>query len=58
MKYISVTMNMNAMDHLNFDNCIDGDFIELELNQDSYNDLLKSNVIKKLNSKLRINIDD
>ncbi|MDF7670425.1 hypothetical protein PT276_04280 [Orbaceae bacterium ESL0721] len=46
------------MKRLDFDNCIDGDLIELKLNEDNYNELLKSNILNQLNNELEINIDD
>ncbi|KDN13789.1 hypothetical protein BGI40_11300 [Snodgrassella communis] len=58
MKYITVPVNTSAMKRLDYDDCVDGDLIELTLNEDNYADLLKSNVINQLNTELGINIDD
>lgn len=58
MKYISVPVNTSAMERLDFDDCVDGDLIELTLDEDNYANLLKSNVINQLNNELGINIDD
>lgn len=58
MKYISVPVNTSAMERLDFDGCVDGDLIELTLDEDNYANLLKSNVINQLNNELGINIDD
>ncbi|MWP62468.1 hypothetical protein [Gilliamella sp. Pas-s25] len=46
------------MKRLDFDDCLDGDLIELTLDEDNYANLLKSNVINQLNNALGINIDD
>ena len=58
MKYISVPVNKSAMERLDLDNCVDGDLIELILDEDNYKNLLESNVINQLNNELDINIDD
>ncbi len=58
MKYISVPVNKSAMESLDLDNCVDGDLIELILDEDNYTNLLESNVINQLNNELDINIDD
>ncbi|KES12223.1 hypothetical protein SASC598O11_003180, partial [Snodgrassella alvi SCGC AB-598-O11] len=58
MKNISVPVNKSAMERLDLDNCVDGDLIELILDEDNYKNLLESNVINQLNNELDINIDD
>ena len=58
MKNISVPVNKSAMERLDLDNCVDGDLIELILDEDNYTNLLESNVINQLNNELDINIDD
>lgn len=58
MKYLTVPVNTSAMERLDFDDCIDGDLIELTLDEEHYANLLKSNIINQLNSALKVNIDD
>ncbi|OCG49560.1 hypothetical protein A9G35_10870 [Gilliamella sp. Choc5-1] len=58
MKYITVPINTRAMSRLDFNDCMDGDLIELTIDEDNYANLLKSNVINQLNNALGINIDD
>ncbi|OCG38121.1 hypothetical protein A9G29_11110 [Gilliamella sp. Fer2-1] len=58
MKYITVPINTRAMKRLDFNDCVDGDLIELTIDEDNYANLLKSNVINQLNNALGINIDD
>lgn len=58
MKYISVPVDINAMQRLDFNNNVDGDLVELQLDKNSYDSLLRTNIIDQLNCNLGINIDD
>ncbi|MCE0829017.1 hypothetical protein LVQ78_23835 [Buttiauxella sp. A2-C2_NF] len=58
MKCISVPISADAMKRLDFDECVNGDLIEVLLSEEEYNSLWNTGVINKINSALHINIDD
>lgn len=58
MKCISVPVNTDAMDRLEYDECTDGDLVEVLLDEDNYNQLWNTGVFNLLNDKLDKNIDD
>lgn len=58
MKYVSVPVDINAMQRLNMNDNLDGDLIDLQLDKNNYDNLLRTNVFNLLNDNLGINIDD
>jgi hypothetical protein len=58
MKTICTPKSPEAMERLDTDSCIDGDLVELELPQDSFERLWNSGLFDELNRALSILIDD
>jgi hypothetical protein len=58
MKCISVPMTAEAMRKIDFDECNKDDVIEVILNDDEYDALWKSGVIKAINEHFDLIIDD
>lgn len=58
MKCISVPVSLTAMHRLKYDECIDGDLVEIYFNDEEYNALWDTNVFNAINKSLHINIDD
>lgn len=58
MKTISVPLSLEAMQRLNFDVCVDGDLVELELSQSQFDYCWKIGFFRSLNSHLGLLIDE
>ncbi|GKX58672.1 hypothetical protein [Leminorella grimontii] len=58
MKYLSVPVSLDAMNRLEYDKCVDGDLVEVLLDDSEYKELWESGVFNLLNDKLDKNIDD
>ncbi|MHA3736986.1 hypothetical protein ACXR0M_15145 [Pseudomonas sp. Eth.TT006] len=58
MKTISVPLTVEAMNRLDFDECLPGDLEEIDLSEDEFTALLKTNIIENINSTLGIFIDE
>jgi hypothetical protein len=58
MKYISVPTSLEAMQRLDFDECIDGDLLELTISDEQFNCLLGTGLISELNNSIGVNIDE
>jgi len=58
MKSICVPTSSGAMSRLDTDTCIDGDLVEISLDQSDFNELQKSGLIGELNSTLGLIIDE
>ncbi|WP_392564732.1 hypothetical protein RHO13_04805 [Orbus wheelerorum] len=57
-KYISTPIHQEAMNRLDYDECIDGDLIELILSSEEYKELWDTQIFKKINNTISTNIDD
>lgn len=58
MKLISVPLTREAMNRLNYNQCIPGDLEELELDDDVYREIWSTNFFNVVNRELDKNIDD
>jgi len=58
MKSICVPTSSDAMSRLDTDSCIDGDLVEISLDQSDFDELQKSGLIGELNSTLGLLIDE
>ncbi len=58
MKSICVPTSAEAMSRLDTDSCIDGDLVEVALDQSDFDELQKSGLIGELNSSLGLMIDE
>jgi len=58
MKSICVPTSSDAMSRLDTDTCIDGDLVEIALDQSDFNELQKSGLLSELNSTLGLMIDE
>lgn len=58
MKILTVPVSVKAMCRLDYDECKDGDLIELLLNESEYQQLCSTEIFGIINSKLDKNIDD
>lgn len=58
MKYISVPVNAAAMERLDFDTCHPNDLLEVTFNEVEYAKLWQSGIIKEINDRLDVCIDD
>ncbi len=58
MKNITVPINQEAMEKLNYDACEDDELIELYLDENQYKELWSSKILEAFNEKLNIMIDD
>nr|CBX69845.1 hypothetical protein YEW_DX16730 [Yersinia enterocolitica W22703] len=57
MKSITVPVSTEAMNRLDFDECIAGDLIEMNLDEPEFEKIWNSGVFDKLNDSLGVNID-
>jgi hypothetical protein len=57
MKTLCVPLSVDAMKRLEFDTCIEGDLVELKLDQDEFDVIWMSGLFSELNSELDIMID-
>lgn len=58
MKCISVPTSKDAMSRLDYDECVDGDLIDVNITDEQYHSLVKSGLIGLLNDLLDIYIDE
>lgn len=58
MKCISVPTSQEAMSRLDFDECIEGDLIDLNITDEQYQSLVKSGLIRLMNDLFDIYIDE
>lgn len=58
MKIISVPVNLEAMNRLDYDICEESDLIEINLDNEDFRVLWETGVLDVLNKKLGIMIDD
>lgn len=58
MKCISVPTSQEAMSRLDFDECIDGDLIDVNITDDRYQTLVELGLIHSLNDLFEITIDE
>lgn len=58
MKVICVPVSLEAMTRLDYDQSIDGDLIEINLNQNLYNEIWESVFFDRVNFLTNKNIDD
>jgi len=58
MKCISVPTSQEAMSRLDFDECIDGDLIDVNITDDRYQTLVELGLIHSLNDLFDIAIDE
>lgn len=58
MKCIAVPVNPEAMNRLDYDQCQEGDLVEVIFEEHDYNELWDSGIIEILNNQLGKNIDD
>lgn len=58
MKNITVPINQEAMEKLNYDTCEKDELIELYLDENQYKELWNSKVLEAFNEKINIMIDD
>lgn len=58
MKCLSVPVNTAAMERLEYDDCTDGDLVEVFLDDCDYKKLWGTGVFNLINDKLGKNIDD
>ncbi len=58
MKCISVPTNQEAMSRLDFDKCIDGDVIDLNITDEQYRSLVELGLIRLMNDLFDICIDE
>lgn len=58
MKYIVVPTSFNAMQRLDYDSCVEGDLIELILDDEAFYKLWNTNIFHILNAEFQIMIDD
>lgn len=58
MKYLSVPVDIPAMERLVYDKCSDDDLVEVVLNEHDYKKLWDTGVLDIINEKLNKNIDD
>ncbi|HFC92816.1 MAG TPA: hypothetical protein ENJ51_08400 [Leucothrix mucor] len=54
MKNITVPINQEAMEKLNYDACEDDELIELYLDENQYKELWSSKILEAFNEKLGI----
>jgi len=57
-KYISTPISQDAMRRLDYDECIEGDLIELILDPKEYKELWNTQIFKKINNTISTQIDD
>ncbi|HDL8284409.1 TPA: hypothetical protein PXQ99_001166 [Yersinia enterocolitica] len=57
MKSITVPVSTEAMNRLDFDECVEGDLIEMNLDEPEFERIWNSGVFDKLNDSLGVNID-
>lgn len=58
MKCISVPTSQEAMSRLDFDKCIDGDVIDLNITDEQYRSLVELGLIRLMNDLFDICIDE
>lgn len=58
MKCIAVPVNPEAMNRLDYDQCQEGDLVEVIFEEHDYKELWDSGVIEIINNQLGKNIDD
>lgn len=58
MKCLSVPVSTEAMERLDYNECVDDDLIEVFLDEVDHNKLWDTGVLKLINDKLDKNIDD
>ena len=58
MKSICVPTSLDAMSRLDTDSCIDGDLVEITLEQSDFDELRQSGLLGELNSSLSLLIDE
>ncbi len=58
MKYISVPTSQDAMQRLDFDESIEGDLIEVTINDELFQAIINTGIISQLNQFIEVNIDE
>lgn len=58
MKCISVPTSKEAMKRLDYDSCVAGDLIEMEIKEKEFNELWETGLFSNLNLELSILIDE
>ena len=58
MKNITVPINQEAMEKLNYDECEENELVEFFLDEEQYKELWDSKVLEAINKKIDIIIDD
>lgn len=58
MKNLTVPINKEAMERLNYNVCVNGDLIEISLNDKEYLELWNLGILDRFNQSFNIMIDD
>ncbi|KEA53971.1 hypothetical protein DT73_04035 [Mangrovibacter sp. MFB070] len=58
MKSILVPTSQESMSRLDFDNCIDGDLIDINISDDDFSAMMNLGLIELLNKSLDLYIDE